>query len=290
MNVSMNDTFNLGWKLASVLRGQAHPRLLCTYSAERQRLAQQLIDFDHKIAKLTASKRKADATDAEDTDPAVFQKYFTQQGRFMAGLTTAYGQSIIVSVFDRYQHLATGYKIGERFQSSQVVRFADAKPIQLAHEMKADGRWRIVLFSGEEHPLHPQASMMQLCDILFKEVIPRYQDGNAEIDSVFDVRAVFQQCRRDLDIKDLPEILLPHKGIFGIQDYEKVFTDEPSYNFGHGDIYRVRGIDKQHGAMVVVRPDQYVSTVLPLDSEGATGLMHFLDEFMVVRSSCVGGP
>jgi len=35
MNVSMQDTFNLGWKLASVLDGRAGPELLRTYSAER---------------------------------------------------------------------------------------------------------------------------------------------------------------------------------------------------------------------------------------------------------------
>ena len=36
MNVSMQDSFNLGWKLAAVLRKQCAPRLLHTYSAERQ--------------------------------------------------------------------------------------------------------------------------------------------------------------------------------------------------------------------------------------------------------------
>ncbi len=33
MNVSMQDGFNLGWKLASVLRGQRARNLLHTYSA-----------------------------------------------------------------------------------------------------------------------------------------------------------------------------------------------------------------------------------------------------------------
>jgi phenol 2-monooxygenase len=42
MNVSMNDTWNLGWKLASVLQGRAKPELLHTYSDERQKIAQQL--------------------------------------------------------------------------------------------------------------------------------------------------------------------------------------------------------------------------------------------------------
>jgi phenol 2-monooxygenase (NADPH) len=52
MNVSMNDTWNLGWKLAAVLRGTAKPELLHTYSDERQKVAKQLIDFDREFAKM----------------------------------------------------------------------------------------------------------------------------------------------------------------------------------------------------------------------------------------------
>src|SRR5262245_46971685 len=42
MNVSMQDAFNLGWKLASVLRGRCPPEILHTYSAERQAIAKEL--------------------------------------------------------------------------------------------------------------------------------------------------------------------------------------------------------------------------------------------------------
>src|SRR5699024_9698966 len=46
MNVSIQDAFNLGWKLAAVLRGRAAPHLLGTFSGERQTVAKELIDFD----------------------------------------------------------------------------------------------------------------------------------------------------------------------------------------------------------------------------------------------------
>ena len=52
MNVSMHDAWNLGWKLGAVLRGRARPELLHTYSAERQKIAQQLIDFDREFARM----------------------------------------------------------------------------------------------------------------------------------------------------------------------------------------------------------------------------------------------
>jgi 2-polyprenyl-6-methoxyphenol hydroxylase-like FAD-dependent oxidoreductase len=34
MNVSMMDTYNLGWKLAHVLQGKAEPSILKTYQGE----------------------------------------------------------------------------------------------------------------------------------------------------------------------------------------------------------------------------------------------------------------
>jgi phenol 2-monooxygenase len=36
-----------------------------------------------------------------------------------------------------------------------------------------------------------------------------------------------------------------------------------------GDIFDMRGIDRAQGCMVVVRPDQYVAHVLPLDAYAA---------------------
>jgi 2-polyprenyl-6-methoxyphenol hydroxylase-like FAD-dependent oxidoreductase len=43
MNCCMQDAFNLGWKLALVLNGNAHASLLDTYEAERRPVAEQVI-------------------------------------------------------------------------------------------------------------------------------------------------------------------------------------------------------------------------------------------------------
>src|SRR5207237_5334200 len=58
MNVSMQDTFNLGWKLAAVLGRRCAPELLHSYSAERRAIAQELIDFDREWAAILASAAK----------------------------------------------------------------------------------------------------------------------------------------------------------------------------------------------------------------------------------------
>jgi len=76
MNVSMADAWNLGWKLATVLRGTARPELLNTYSAERQVVARELIDFDREFARMFSAP-PTDAHGDRDGEPAEFQRYFT---------------------------------------------------------------------------------------------------------------------------------------------------------------------------------------------------------------------
>jgi phenol 2-monooxygenase len=67
-----------------------------------------------------------------------------------------------------------------------------------------------------------------------------------------------------LRLEAMPPPLLPRKGRFGLVDYEKLFCADPD-----GDIFDLRGLDRQSGCMVVVRPDQYVAHVLPLDAHEA---------------------
>ena len=51
---------------------------------------------------------------------------------------------------------------------------------------------------------------------------------------------------------------------------------------GDNDIFAMRGIDRKAGCMVVVRPDQYVAHILPLD--GYQQLASFFDGFMLPQS------
>ncbi len=278
MNVSMQDTFNLGWKLASVLRGQSTPQLLHTYSAERRAIAKELIDFDREWASMfSAPPKDASHAGSEGVDPAEFQRYFIKQGRFTAGTATKYSPSIIAAE-PTYQHLAEGQVIGMRFHSAPVIRLADAKPIQLGHTVRADGRWRVFAFSGAEDPASPSSGIGAFCAFLAEpseSPVKRYTPQGADIDSVIDVRAIFQQGHRELAIETMPSFLLPRKGRYGLRDYEKMFC--PDLKSGN-DIFDMRGIDRDKGCMVVVRPDQYVAHVLPLDAYAE--LAAFFDGFM----------
>jgi phenol 2-monooxygenase len=267
MNVSMADAWNLGWKLGTVLRGTARPELLDTYSAERQVIAQELIDFDREFATMFSSAPKEfDDADGEGVDPAEFQRYFAAQGRFTAGVATRYPPSAITTE-PEFLHLAEGFPVGMRFHSAPVVRLADAKPVQLGHAARADGARRLYVFADRADPASAASRARALCEFLGSEKSPivRHTPAGTDPDSVIDVRAVFQQGHRDLAVEQLPPVLLPRKGSFGLIDYEKSFCPDP----GHDDVFDLRGIDREAGCMVVVRPDQYVSAVLPLDAHQA---------------------
>jgi phenol 2-monooxygenase len=191
---------------------------------------------------------------------------------------TRYGPSVITAE-PRYQHLAKGLTIGMRFHSAPVIRLADAKPIQLGHTIKADGRWRVLAFCGAEHPADASSPVQALGAFLThspRSPVRRYTPAGADVDSVFDVRAVFQQGHRDLALESMPAFLLPAKGRYGLRDYEKMFC--PDLKAGR-DIFDMRGIDRQRGCMLIVRPDQYVAHVLPLDAHAE--LAAFFDGFML---------
>ena len=270
MNVSMQDGFNLGWKLAAVLRKRCAPHLLHTYSAERQAIAKELIDFDREWAALLASSKGFDATET--------QRYFVKHGRYTAGTATRYRASLITGDAT-HQHLAAGLTIGTRLHSAPVIRVADAKPVHLGHTIKADGRWRIFAFAGAEDSGAPGAPIAGLCNFLAAasaSPLRKYTPSGEDIDSVIDVRAVFQQAHRDIDLASMPSLLLPRKGRYELRDYEKIFSADVKSG---QDIFTMRGINRERGCIVIVRPDQFVAHVLPLD--GYTQLAAFFDGFMM---------
>jgi len=249
MNVSMQDAFNLGWKLAAVLQGRSDADLLRSYSSERHAIAKTLIDFDREWATLLHDASKPGST----IDPAEVQRYFVQHGRYTAGTATRYAPSALTGKAT-HQHLATGFEIGTRFHSAPVMRLGDAKPVELGHVVRADGRFRVMLFAGMDTKLDAVCADLA-------GVVKRFTPKGADIDSAIDVRAILQAGHRTLEITSMPPLLFPAKGKFGLRDYEKVFCPDLK---NARDIFDLRGIDRLRGALVVVRPDQYVGHVLPV--------------------------
>jgi phenol 2-monooxygenase len=277
MNVSMQDAFNLGWKLIAVLQGRSTPQFLRTYNDERQTIAKELIAFDREWAAMLSAPLKS-PSNPQGVDPADVKDYFVRSGRYTAGTATQYTPSGLTGA-STHQHLAEGFEIGKRFHSAPVVRLADAKPVQLGHAVQADGRWRLFAFAAAEDPAAQGSRIGALCRFLESSAaspIARFTPAAMDVDATIDLRAVLQQPYGDLKLETLPGLLLPKKGQLGLVDYEKVFC--PNFESG-GNVFDMRGVDRQNGCIVIVRPDQYVAHVLPLDDFAS--LASFFGGFML---------
>ena len=263
MNVSMQDGFNLGWKLGSVLTGRSPESLLSTYETERRPVAQQLIDFDREWSSLMARKP------GEISDPQDLATYYLATAEFPSGFMTQYGPSTIVSDAAD-QTLAAGFPLGKRFKSSEVTLVGDGNAVHLGHHAKADGRWRIYAFAdapapGAESKLAAWAAWMSSPE----GPVARYTPTDADLDAVFDVKVIYQQGFEDVDISLVPDVFRPKTGPLGLTDWEKVFAAAPT-TWSATDIFEERDIDRD-GVVVVVRPDQYVAHILPLTATDELG-------------------
>ncbi|TPW74031.1 FAD-dependent monooxygenase [Schumannella soli] len=256
MNVSIQDGFNLGWKLAAVLEGRAPESLLSTYASERRVIAQNLIDFDREWSEMVA--RPVDSWE----DPAALEDYYNSTIEFPAGFMTQYAPSL-VTLDDAHQQLAPGFPVGKRFKSAEVIRRADNRWRHLGHTHEADGRWRVYVFADDAPAAPtgtPTADFAAWWSSAPESPRVRFTPGDGDDDAVFDTKVIYPQDYATFDPADVPTAFKPVSVPYGLEDLNQIFAT------GHGrDIHRDRGIGPA-GAIVVVRPDMYVAAVLPLDA------------------------
>jgi phenol 2-monooxygenase (NADPH) len=273
MNVSMGDTFNLGWKLISVLTGKCDEKLLHTYSQERQAVAQGLIDYDHKWARVMSAPIGENSINVKE--------HFIEGGYFTAGLSVKYEPSLLTGE-SIYQDLATGFEIGRRFHSTFVTRVCDGKTIQLGQTVKADTKWRLYIFADSSNPMDKNSKISRLCDFLENSPyspILKHTSKEDDIDSVISVYGIFQQRHHNLEFEEMPSLLKPLIGKYALKDYEKMYC--PDFK-NDNNIFNLRRINKEKGCIVIVRPDQYVAHVLPL--EAYEELEKFFDGFLLRKN------
>ncbi|MCM1011721.1 MULTISPECIES: FAD-dependent monooxygenase [unclassified Brevibacterium] len=277
MNVSMQDAFNLGWKLSGTLLGRTAPAILRTYSQERQPVAQELIDFDRSWSQLMAqAPADPDHPERGGVDHATLQDHFVRAGRYTAGLGIEYPPGPLIAGATS-PTAARGYPPGQRFHSAPVTRVSDGLRTELGHVHLADGRWRLFLFADSDRRLFDQACAW-LAEAPESPVL-RHTPADADIDAVIDVRGIVQDHHRDVAPSDVPALLRPRTGRLGLVDEEKLFSAiSRQAGTPDRDIFDDRDIDRSRGAVVLVRPDQYVAAVVAVDQ--VTTLTEFFGTFM----------
>jgi phenol 2-monooxygenase len=270
MNLSIQDTYNLGWKIGLCVKNTAPRSILQTYESERRQVAKDLIDLDRLAGDPITGKRISGDEFIENIDPV---RLGMLSAAFYSGFTVNYDKSILVFKDTEERKGVAWTKdvtnkivIGMRFPGLQIIRQADASVWSFLHWLKSDGRFRIILFAGNIKEAGQKERIETFCDNLEKEgsFLKRVTPPTARIDSVIEILTLHSSPRAQTDIFDFPSLLRPFDAEKG-WDYDKIFVDDETYHYGHGQAYKNYGIDRCSGAAVVVRPDQHVAHVGDID-------------------------
>ena len=157
-NTSIQDSYNLAWKLAAVLRGQAGPELLDTYTAERAPVAEQIVTRANSPAASSAgsSPRSASArTETEEQMRAAIDGGRQHAGRPAQAGRAARGDGAEELRVQRARHRARpALRVGRGGRRRQHAAGADPRPGALlpAHH---DARCPAAARVGRRRP--PQA-------------------------------------------------------------------------------------------------------------------------------------
>ncbi|OTB17691.1 hypothetical protein K445DRAFT_73618 [Daldinia sp. EC12] len=273
MNVSLQDGYNIGWKLAAVIRGQAKPELLETYVSERQKTAAELIEFDRSWSKLFSSSYRKE----HGITPEQFHDKFLLSARYTAGQAVSYNDSIIVSAKTSEASLATGLTIGMRLPSVPVIRFSDARVMQLVRFLPAQSWWYILVFPGDIRDPKTLARLQNFSSGLEK-IVDAFTAPDVDRDAVINLILLFSSGRTQVEPDKIPPVFTPIVSKWKMKSLTKVFSDDDGYNTPSGHAYETYGIDTNRGAVVIVRPDHYISKICSL--EDVDDIMDFFNGFM----------
>ncbi|GJE87714.1 phenol 2-monooxygenase [Phanerochaete sordida] len=251
MNASMNDTHNLAWKLAYVLRGWSDLSLLKTYELERRKYAQELINFDKDFSALFSGKPRT-KDNQEGVSHEQFLEAFNAYGGFTSGTNVHYPPSAIVN--EAHQQLARNLVIGERMLPHVFICAADARPFDIQDFLPADTRFKVLVFLGDVGNRQQLARVHRFAEDVASSKAFYRKFGGDDPAKVFDIVSIGSGRKHEVNYTDVPLPLRTH--------WSKVLLDDTDmFDRCGGGGYDKYGIDPLAGAIVVVRPDGYVGAV-----------------------------
>jgi len=187
--------------------------------------------------------------------PFLFSAFQTFGG-FTSGTGIQYHQSDIVNY--KHQACAAHLLIGSRVIPQILIRTADHHPFEIQDLIPSDLRFKVLLFCGDLANEQQHAKVHSLADDMAKPggFLTRIPQGEKR-DDVFDILTISIGKKEDANFTDVPAFFRSH--------WSKAFLDVVD-NTGKlgGKAYETYGVSKE-GAIVIVRPDGYVSMVAPLD-------------------------
>ncbi|KGO72669.1 Monooxygenase, FAD-binding [Penicillium italicum] len=288
MNMSMQDGFNVGWKIALTVAGTLKPEILDTYASERHPLAEMLLDFDRHWSPMFTD-RKPEVADTKASDMALVAGKFED---FADGWKVFYPASRLVRKAEGNAEFAFARHLipGERVLPVKLRNHADGGTQWTTRVLESDGRFRILVLAGDiRNPMQKQR-IEALSRVLAGQSgsnsspLSRYMEIAGRFKSPVDVLTIHASPWKEVEFFDFPEILHPFDSVKGWA-YDKIWCDDACLfdRYCDGTAYEKWGVDRVLGALVVVRPDQYVGWVGELGD--VEELTQYLDGILVKKSS-----
>ncbi|EDQ35730.1 2-polyprenyl-6-methoxyphenol hydroxylase [Hoeflea phototrophica DFL-43] len=235
-NTSIQDAFNIAWKLAAVLKGHAGASLLDTYSQERAPVAKQIVTrANQSIGEFGPIFEALGLT--ESTDPEVMQANMDK--RCDATMEAEQQRAAIreAIAFKKYEFDAHGVEMNQRYKSGAVVTDGQMEP---AYELDAELHYQPTTWPGARLP--------------HAWLYGRNGDKHSTLDLVGQGRftlltglsgeawaAAAEKVAKAMSIELAVHVIGPRRDI----------VDH------HGDWARAREVGE--GGCVLVRPDQHVA-------------------------------
>jgi len=309
MNTAFLDAVNLAWKIHHVESGWMPREELKTYESERKLIAENLLDFDAKYAKLFSTRipsagevagASGSKPDAEDNE---FIKAFKNSCEFTSGYGVAYNPNNINwgpqhpaqhPLILSYEH-GTSQRTGRILTPSTVTRIVDANEVHLEQEIPLNGSYRLFVFGGnptktatalKDLAAHMAAPTSFFSTFLHKDIeaADRFHERHNPHSNLLSFAVILNTPHDKVVIDEhLPKILARYKDhIYADDIWDQRVPDAKAA--AHAKM----GLDQETGGVVVVRPDGYVSIVVKL-AEGSGTCDALNQYFGVVTGKKLGG-
>ncbi|VVT22293.1 FAD-dependent monooxygenase [Hoeflea sp. EC-HK425] len=235
-NTSIQDSFNIAWKLAAVLKGEAGEGLLETYSQERAPVAKQIVTrANQSIGEFGPIFEALGLT--ESTDPEVMQANMDK--RCDAGGDAERQRAAIreAIAFKKYEFDAHGVEMNQRYKSGAVVTDGQMEP---AYELDAELHYQPTTWPGARLPhawlFDRNGARHSTLDLVGKGRFTLLTGLSGEAWA-----SAAQKVAKALGMELVAHVIGPRRDI----------VDH------HGDWARAREVGE--GGCVLVRPDQHVA-------------------------------
>lgn len=284
MNTAFLDGQNLAWKIHAVEAGFANREILKTYEPERKEVAETLLAFDNKYAKLFSQRPPAaseveaahgsgDQKSFEEND---FVKTFKESCEFTSGYGVAYGANALnwspehPAQSQLVHPKGTKLRTGRLFVNSDVTRVVDANVVHLEQEIPLNGSFRLFVLAGK--PSVTGQALKDFASHLVRKgsfyssytrpdikTVSHHEQNNPH-SLFFTICTVFAAPRNQIEIsRDLPDVLARYRDhVYADDRWDRRVPDAKA------SAHAKMGLDEERGGVVVVRPDGYVGIVVSL--------------------------